>query len=155
MDLVTRPCNSSTVPCAFRVIPDQEVANHYIQHFQQLRRRLGRKRKEILERTYILEDKEDYTDDDSSGEYDSYDPSNKDASPTTSMNVLQMEMRDAFEQFRLTQDAHGAQLVEPWIILVVYRRANTSEDFHDCQEVMLPHLYSRFLPDRSTVETAG
>lgn len=42
----------------------------------------------------------------------SYDPSYQDAPPTASMDAFQTGMRDAFEQFYLTQDNHGIQLAD-------------------------------------------
>lgn len=49
----------------------------------------------------------DYSNDDKS-----YDLSDEDAPPTTSIDTFQTEIRVAFEQFRLTQDTHGAKLAE-------------------------------------------
>lgn len=80
-----------------------------------------------------LGDDENYEDEDSSSNDDSYDPSTEDIPTTTSVEAFHTKKQDACEQFRLTQDAHGIQ--------------RTSIDR---QEVMLAKLYIRFLPDQGT-----
>lgn len=51
---------------------------------------------------------DDNEDEESSDDYRFYDPSNMDAPLTIPMDALQAEMRPAFEEFRLTQDANDA-----------------------------------------------
>lgn len=90
-------------------------------------------------------------DEDSSGDNESYDLSDEDAHPTTFMEAFQTKAWAAFEQFRLTLDAHGAQL--PQIVESSHRYANELAHYRvsiDRRDVMLARFFSKFLPNQGT-----
>ncbi|KAI5675949.1 hypothetical protein M9H77_06899 [Catharanthus roseus] len=81
-------------------------------------------------------------DDEESKDNESYDLSAKDAPPTVPIDAFQTKMRPAFEQLHVTQDIHGAQLVE-----IVESTAGTRTNWH-----IRGHLFiaksSLFVPSR-------
>lgn len=90
-------------------------------------------------------------DDDESEDDESHDLKAKDAPPTVSMDAFQIKMRATFEQLRITQGIHGAQLAE----MVESTRRYVHKLAHqrvciDRQEVMLARLYSKFFPDQGS-----
>lgn len=62
---------------------------------------------------------DDESEDDKSNDDGSYEPSAEDAPPSIPMDTFQVEMQATFDQFHLTQNIYGAQLVEIMGLLAV------------------------------------